>query len=203
MNKICKILSAVFSPLLVPTYAVIIALWTSMLSFNPLAVRLRITLICFAITCLAPVVAILALYKMKLISNPVLNERKERTWPYLATIVCYAACAWMLESVKAPAWLWLFMIGGAAAAAVSLIVNRWWKISAHLAAMGGLMAVVFRMAQLHVVAPGIDFLAIVAAVVIVTGAVATARVYLGCHSLTQVIAGAANGFLCVYIITGF
>lgn len=203
MNRISKILSAVFSPLLVPTYAVIIALWTSMLSMTPLPVRLRITGICFAITCLAPLVAILTLYKMKLISHPGLNERKERTLPYLVTIVCYAGCAWLLESVKAPSWLWLFMVGGGVAAVVSMIVNRWWKISAHLAAMGGLVAVVFRMAQLHVVAPGVDFLAVAAAVVIAAGAVATARVYLGSHTLLQVIAGAANGFLCVYILTAF
>lgn len=203
MNKISKILSAVFSPLLVPTYAVIIALWTSMLVLTPLPVRLRITGICFAITCLAPLVAILTLYKMKLISHPGLNERKERTLPYLVTIVCYAGCALMLASVKAPSWLWLFMAGGGVAAVVSMIVNRWWKISAHLAAMGGLVAVVFRMAQLHVVAPGVDFLAVAAAVVVAAGAVATARVYLGSHTLLQVIAGMANGFLCVYILTAF
>ncbi len=31
----------------------------------------------------------------------------------------------------------MFLIAGAIAAVVSCIVNIWWKISAHLAAMGG------------------------------------------------------------------
>ncbi len=39
------------------------------------------------------------------------------------------------------------------------------------------------------------------AVIILAGAVMTARVYLGRHTLWQVLAGCANGFICVYLMS--
>nr|WP_303274263.1 phosphatase PAP2 family protein [uncultured Duncaniella sp.] len=38
-------------------------------------------------------------------------------------------------------------------------------------------------------------------VIIVAGLVMTARVYLSRHTLWQVLAGCANGFLCVYLMS--
>lgn len=199
MKTISKILSTLFSPLLVPTYGVIIAFWCSILAGAPVGIRVRLTLVCFAITCLVPLMAILALWRLRVINDPGLNERRERTLPYLVTALSYGACSWALSNANAPDWVWLFPLGGMIAVVVSVIVNFKWKISAHLAGMGGLVALVFRMASEHVVAAGVDFLPVVAGCVFAAGAVGTARVFLGRHTLLQVIAGTANGFLCVYL----
>lgn len=201
MKIFSHILSTLFSPLLVPTYGVALAFLCSMLAVTPPGVRVRLTIVAFIITCLLPLVAIFLLHKLGIIKDRQLNERTERTYPYIASAIAYGACAWTLHHANAPAWLWLFMVGGVVAVVVNTIVNRWWKISAHLAAMGGLLALAFRIAAEHVVLPSVNYLAVVSAIVIATGLVGTARIFLGRHSLLQVLAGAANGFLCVYFIT--
>ncbi|MDE5838364.1 MAG: hypothetical protein K2K52_07165 [Paramuribaculum sp.] len=203
MKQISSILSTIFSPLFVPSYGVAIAFWCTMLSITPLGVRWRLLLAVFGITCLIPALLIYGLYRAGLIKDPGLNNRTERTVPYILTALSYAASAWILANAKAPAWLWLFMLGGLVAVVVNAVVNRWWKISAHLAAMGGLVALAFRIVLSHTVMPGFPFMWIVIATVLAAGAVGTARVYLDRHTLGQVGAGFLNGFLCVFIVTAF
>ncbi len=203
MKKISQILSTVFSPLFVPSYGVAIAFWCTMLSLTPLGIRWRLLLGVFGITCLIPALLIFGMHRAGMIKDPGLNNRTERTIPYILTALSYAASAWILANAKAPSWLWLFMIGGLAAVAVNAIVNRWWKISAHLAAMGGLVALTFRIVMSHIVMPGFPFMWIVIAAVLAAGAVGTARVYLDRHTVGQVGAGFLNGFLCVFLVTAF
>lgn len=143
------------------------------------------------------------MWRMGLVSEPGLNTRTERTIPYLISALSYGACAWALYGTNAPSWLWLFPIGGMAAVVINLLLNFKWKISAHMAAMGGLTALVFRMAHDRLIAPDVNFLWVAIIVVLATGLVGTARIYLERHTLLQVIAGAASGFLCVYIATMF
>ena len=203
MKKFSQIISAVFSPIVVLTYAVVIALWCSRLMFLPLNVRWHVVLLVFCITAIVPLVAILCLKKLGVVTDPGLNNRSERTIPYIITGLAYAACAVYLWRANAPGWLWLFMVGATVATLVSGVVNRWWKISAHMAAMGGLVAIMFRILGIGMAAPGVPFLLLTSLVVIAAGAVGTARVFLNSHTLLQVIAGAANGFICVYLLSAF
>lgn len=199
MNKISHLFSWVLSPVLIPTYAVFIALWVTALAVLPVGLRLNVTLMTFLLTCVIPVVAIILLYKMKLISSPGLNNQKERYIPYVITAICYLGAAWYMFRIHASSWLYMFMIGGAIAAAVSCIVNIWWKISAHLAAMGGLVALLFR-----ILSDGIyicNMWALISVAILLTGILGSARIQLKCHTFWQVIAGAANGFFWVYLLT--
>ena len=92
MKKISHILSAVFSPLLVPTYGMVLAAFLTILNFLPLPLLWSAIGITFVITCLIPVAAILSLYKSGYIKDPGLNDRTERTIPYVVTILCYLGC---------------------------------------------------------------------------------------------------------------
>ena len=200
MKQISHIFSGVFSPLLVPTYAMILAVSLTILSYLPLSAKITVCAATFFITCLMPLAAIFLLLKRKVVSDPGLNQRSERLIPYVITILCYLGCALYLYRASAPGWLTGFMIGGAAAAVVSLVVNFWWKISAHAAALGGLVAMMFRV---NYVGVGVhDMLLWTILAVIITGCVGTSRIYLGRHTLWQVTAGAFNGFVCVYLISG-
>uniref|UniRef100_UPI00265F5FB3 phosphatase PAP2 family protein n=1 Tax=uncultured Duncaniella sp. TaxID=2768039 RepID=UPI00265F5FB3 len=77
--------------------------------------------------------------------------------------------------------------------------NLKWKISAHSAAMGGLAAMMFRLAASHQAV--CDLNVWLSVTVVLVGLVMTARVYLQCHTLMQVLAGALNGFVCVWFCT--
>lgn len=84
------------------------------------------------------------------------------------------------------------MIGGFFTILVNLLVNFAWKISGHMAAMGGLCAVVFFLKINGLTAAPVTRLAIT--VVLLTGLVGTSRLGLNRHTPLQLLAGTANGF---------
>lgn len=90
------------------------------------------------------------------------------------------------------------MVGAAAAVVISVIVNHWWKISAHMAGMVGMIGLMLRIFSVNAETSGA--FGVLIAVVLLTGAVGSARIYLDRHTLGQVIAGTLNGALCVYFI---
>ena len=187
------------SPVVVPAYGVFCAIWCSYLAFNPSGTKWMVVLISFLLTGLIPIAAIFALYRLGRISDTGLNERTERTVPYAITAIAYIACAFFLYRVGAPSWLWLFPVGGCLAVIVNMTVNRWWKISAHAAAMGGLVALLSRLAFDGVAMPWIIYW--VTGAIMLTGLLGTARIVLGCHTPWQVAAGTFNGFISVFLIT--
>lgn len=199
MKKFSEILSAVFSPLLAPTYGMILAAFLTILRFLPANLLWTAIGITFVITALVPVGAIIALYRAGIIKDPGLNERTERYIPYGVVILCYLGCGFFFFKANAPLWLPMFFVGGAVATMINVIVNRWWKISAHGAAMGGMVALMFRIVASHYALFNMNVW--LSAVVIAAGLVMTARVYLGRHTLGQVLAGCANGFICVYLLS--
>ena len=199
MKKISEILSAVFSPLLVPTYGMVLAAFLTILRMLPSNLLWTAIGITFVITCLVPVSAIVALYRIGVIKDPALNNRTERFIPYVVVVLCYLGCGFFFYKASAPFWLPMFFGGGALATVISTVVNCWWKISAHAAAMGGLVALVFRIVASHYALFNMNVW--LSGVIIVAGLVMTARVYLSRHTLWQVLAGCANGFLCVYLMS--
>lgn len=197
MNAIARIISAIFSPLLIPTYAIILALTATYMFVLPLSTKLTVGFAVLLTTCIIPLLAIFILYKMKIVSDTGLNHQSERAIPYIITVVCYLMCAFYFYRAHAPGWLTMFMVGGSVAAVISLVVNRWWKISAHGAAIGGLTAMMFRILVLGVGLPSVFPLTLFT--ILAAGLVGSSRVLLERHTLPQVLCGTANGFICVYL----
>lgn len=197
---VSRLFSSVFSPLLVPTYGILLAFSLSVLCLLPGAVRWGVTAVVFVATCIIPMVAILALWKLKIVSDPGLNNRTERTIPYIITGLCYLACGIYLWRLHAPEWLYAFMFGGAIAVGVCIVVNRWWKISAHMAANAGLLAVVMRILSEGVAASPTAVCVWLTIVCLACGCVGTSRLILQRHTLGQVAAGTLVGFLAVYLL---
>lgn len=189
---ISKIISIMFSPLLMPTYAVVMTFFFSYLFFAPVTSKVSVILVTFAISCMLPVIGIFLLYKFKVIADPSLNNRTDRLLPYIFTAVCYLGVAFYLDRVHAPVWMSLFMCGGTAALIVTTVINRWWKISGHATGMGGLTALAFFLVYRGYIL-WVD-ISLPGTVIIIAGAVCSARLILGRHTLGQVTAGFANGF---------
>lgn len=196
LTGLSRILSVVFSPMLTATYGVALAMLLSYLCFSPLKARIVVTAVTFAATCAIPIIAIFMLHRLGSVKDPGLNEREERTVPYLIAIACYVGTAIYTRFVNAPMWLSMFLFGGALSLAVLTVVNRWWKISGHATGMGGITAVVFFLMFSGSSVTGLqpEFIA----AVILSGMVCTARLILRRHTLGQVAAGFLNGFACVF-----
>lgn len=199
MFKIAKVISAIFSPLLVPTYGVWIALNVSAYSVLPSSVLLGVTAVVFMLTGLFPFVTIFALHRIGKIDSMSLNDRNDRTLPYAITAFAYLLCAFYLRQVNAQSWIIMFMVGGLCALLISMTVNLRWKISGHLAAQGGLFGVIMRV-TVNNLAYG-EMLWLIVAVIIVAGMVGSSRLLLQRHTLWQTIAGFVNGFLSVFMLS--
>lgn len=201
MKRFSEAVSCIFSPMIVPTYGMVLVSYLSELAALPLTVRWTTIAIVFVITCIIPIAGIQALYRTGYISDPALNNSEERSVPYIIAALCYLGCGFFLYRASAPEWFTMFYFGGTVAVSVSGVVNCKWKISAHAASMGGLVALMFRLAASHQAIFDLEIW--LSVTVLLAGLVMTARVYLQRHTLMQVLAGAANGFLCVWIASMF
>lgn len=197
LSRAATVLSAIFSPLLMATYGVALAMVLSFLCFIPTATKLTVIFETLLATVAIPVIGIFVLYKVKVITDPKLNNRTDRTWPYIIATACFIGESAYLYMINASTWLSLFLIGGAMALIVLTVVNRWWKISGHATGVGGLCAMIFYLMLSGNSIYNLEWCFLIA--VLVAGAVCSSRLILGRHTLGQVAAGCLNGFVCVFI----
>lgn len=189
--------SALLSPMLMPTYGVFLVLWCSFLNANPVGDRVAALMVVFGITCILPIVFIALLHNFKVIRDKRLDERAERSIPYVFAILCYVAAYFYLNHIHAPQWFSAFMAGGALACAVSFVVNLKWKISAHMAGMAGIVTLLFELHSPTNRLEAFDLSWILWLSILLAGVLGSSRMVLGRHTLGQVLAGAVNGLVCI------
>ena len=145
---LARFLSTALTPLLMPTYGVFLVLWVSVLCLLPYGSRVAVLLVCMGITCIVPLIFLSVLRHFNLVKDLHVEIRQQRLIPYLFTTFCYAVAAYYLYyGCHAPQWFAMFMVGSAITVLVMAIINLWWKISAHMAGIGGVVALIY---QIHV-----------------------------------------------------
>ena len=199
ITRCANVISWVFVPLLMPVYGILLIFSLSFLSYAPFSTKLVFTLIVFGANFLVPMILVLLLKKLGLSSDIGLNGRKERLIPYIITIVCLSGTGLFLYLKSAPLWVAMFYEGGALAGLINLLVNFRWKISAHAAGIAGLVAMLIQVIKEGPSAP--DMAWWIVGAIVVAGLLGSARVWLGRHTLMQVLAGSAVGFICVWALS--
>lgn len=199
LNGAAGFFSFIFSPLLAPTYGIIVIWLTTVLMLLPGGTVRSLLLTIFSLTFFVPLLLIGLLWKLGIVSDPGLNKRTERTWPFAISATGYAVVIYLLIHVHAPAWITMFIVGGLVATIVAALVNLRWKISIHLTGMGGLLGLMCRLYASDLVL--FNGFAVMSALIIATGLVGTSRLILNRHTPLQVAAGIVNGFICVFLLT--
>lgn len=190
-RNFARIISAVFSPLLIPTIAFAIlyslkAYFTLMLPFQSKMLILGIVSIN---TLIFPLLLIILLYKTGIITSYNLEKREERTYPLIAAAVLYYITYFLLNRLNIPSVYLLFMLGGALSAVTALIVTNYYKISVHMMAIGGLAGTLAGIS----IRLKLDIHWIIAVVIVFAGLTGTARLVLRVHQPHQVYTGFAAG----------
>lgn len=199
VSGVAHFLSWVLVPLMMPVYGLMLAFGLSILDVAPMGMRVYFTLIVAGINVLLPMLFVVILKKMGLVQDLGLNGRKERLIPYIITIVCLVGTAVFMYFKGAPHWLVFFFAGGAVGGVVNMIVNFWWKISAHAAGIAGIVALLIRIAREG--SPQPELFVWLVITIGVAGLLGSARVWLGRHTVWQVMAGFAVGFCSVLFIS--
>jgi membrane-associated phospholipid phosphatase len=198
LTSAARFFSAIFSPLLMATYSVALAMNLSFLCFVQVSTKFTVVFATFLATTIIPIIGIFVMSRLKIVKDPQLHEREDRTWPYILETICFLGTAVYFFYIKAPSWLSLFLVGGAVALIVLTIVNRWWKMSGHATGMGGLCAMIFYLMLSGNSVDSLQWEFMLA--VLLAGIVGTSRIILGRHTFTQVAAGYVNGVLWVLLL---
>ena len=190
--RLSKIASVVLHPFLVPLYMLLLLLLAgTVYSLYPLKVKIYLVWVNLLFTMIIPALVMALLKSYRKISDADLSRRRERIIPLLAMIVCYTLCAVSIAKIPSAQMLSRFMFAGACCVAACLVITCYWKISLHLTAMGAAMAFIV----LINIASGGELMGAFIVALLASGALASARLKLGYHTPSQVLAGFATGFL--------
>ena len=195
MKKFHKLISLVFQPLLTPTFAMLLLMNMDVFNRMPLLWRLIAIVGTFVFTGILPAIPILLMIRRGEVHDLFISKREERTMPYLFTLVAYFFWAFfMWRTLKFPFFIVAMAIGSAVSLLIIMLINLKWKISAHVAGMGGLCGAIFGVCYRTAINP-VWFFTIV---LLISALVAFSRLELKAHTPGQCLAGFVVGFVMVF-----
>lgn len=150
------------------------------------------------LTLIIPIILLLFLWRKGYIDSLHIDNAKQRTTPYIYTLICYGFWAYFVRvTVKMPTFMLLVAIGAMVALLAVTIINHWWKISAHLTGIGGLLGGICSFALNYSILP----LMLIIIVLLLALLLMYARLYLHAHTPMQVVCGFLLGLLSTCIPT--
>lgn len=187
IGGLAKLFSVLFHPIFIPLIGIAFIFHSNTYLNYTIHPELKnaIYLLIILNTILMPVVISSFLLWKRMITSIKMENQKERTLPYIGTIIFYLLTLYLLKDVYVPALVFLFMIGAAASVLTALIINFFWKLSAHMIGMGGLCGTLICIS--HKLQT--DMLLFILLTIIVSGFVGASRILLKAHNPKQVYAG--------------
>ena len=201
INRLAKIISILFQPLLMPIYGTIILLntssWMAYVVFP--ALRNALYIVIFCSTFLIPGLTFILLLRKKQINSLEMYTRNERILPYISTLLYYLAGWYLINKLPVPRVFSNIILGATIAIFIAFFINLRWKISIHMIGLGGTVGLLYAFATLFNLPLGIPIISLI----IIAGITGTARLILDAHIPSQIYTGFIIGFsvewLFVYI----
>jgi len=195
MKTFYKIISLVFQPLLIPTFAMILLMNMDVFSTMSSLWRWVAIIGTLLFTGILPAVPILFMMKRGEVNDLFISKKEERTMPYLFSFMAYVFWAlFMWRTLLFPTFIVAMGMGSAVSIFIIVLINLKWKISAHMAGVGGLCGSVFGVCYRMALNPMWLFVVIL----VISALVALSRLELKAHTPGQVLAGFGVGFVAVF-----
>ena len=144
----------------------------------------------FIMTILFPLSSTIFLQRGGAVSDLRMVSRGERIAPFLLTLFYYALAYWLVRRSDHHEAVASMFTGAMFVLALVTVITLRWKISAHMAGIGGLIGVLAGLLALHGSFP----VQVLAAAVLVAGVLGSARLLDSDHSPSQLAAGLVLGF---------
>lgn len=191
-----RVMSMVFTPFYLPLVGLILLFWFSYMAMLPLIYKLMMLLIVYCFTILFPTLLIHFYRRFQGWSPIEIGHKERRIVPYIISIVCYFGCFFFMEYRNTPRVMSMIVVAALVIQMLCALINVWWKISTHMAAIGGVAGALMAYSAIF----GFNPLWWLCVVFIIAGMVGTARMILRQHSLSQVVTGFLIGTLCAMIV---
>lgn len=195
-----RVISMVFTPFYLPIVALLALFMLTYLSLLPWLYKALVMLGVYLFTILLPTMLIRLYRQYQGWTLKEIGVKERRMVPYVISIVCYFMCFYLMEFFHVPHFMGSILMAALVLQVLCAIINVWWKISTHTAAIGGVAGALMAFANMFMFNPQwwLCF------VLLVAGAVGTSRMILRQHTLQQVVGGfcigAAAAFLVITII---
>lgn len=192
------VISVVFQPLLIPTLVFGLILYAVPEATSiPAEFKDRIFFLVLLSTLLIPMITIIGLRLSGTLKSLHMKEIQDRLIPFSITSIYYLLTVYFLyQKSELDPILWQTLSLITLAVIGLTIVTFFWKMSAHMTGVGGLLAVVlilgFKFHTFQVLYPLILSILLV-------GAIGSARLYLGAHRPLEIYAGLFFGFLVCFL----
>lgn len=189
-----RVMSMVFTPFYLPLVGLIALFTFSYMAMMPWRYKLLILVLVYVFTILLPTVLIHVYRRYQGWTLIDLGVKERRMVPYILSILCYFSCYYLMNVLHFPHFMSRILMAALLIQVICALINVWWKISTHTAAIGGVAGGLMAFAFIF------DFNPVwwLSLVFIIAGLLGTSRIILRQHSLLQVCAGFGVG-----VVTGF
>ena len=192
-----RIISAIFTPFMVPFVAFLLLFFFTYLRILPLQYKLTVRreYTVFSVYCFTILLPMLGIYLLQKINGWTLRElgkREKRFLPYLITIMSYTGCFLTMYRIHLPRYMSGIIIATLLCMVICTSINLKWKISTHMAScgmiIGGLLSYSF-IFQFNPIWWLCGF-------ILLAGMLGSARIIVRQHTLNEVGGGFLVGLFC-------
>ena len=189
-----RVMSIVFTPFYLPLVGLIALFTFSYMAMMPWRYKLLVLALVYVFTILLPTVLIHVYRRYQGWTLIELGAKERRLVPYILSILCYFSCYYLMNVLHFPHFMSRILMAALLIQVICALINVWWKISTHTAAIGGVAGALMAFAIIF------DFNPVwwLCVVFLIAGLLGTSRIILRQHSLLQVCAGfvvgAVSGF---------
>ena len=196
MLRVARITSIVFTPFSIPFLAFLVLFLFSYLRIMPILYKGIVLGIVYCFTILTPTITIFLFRKINGFARQELSERKKRYVPILLTIISYVFCLLMMRKLNIPWYMTGIIFVSLVISIICILVNLKWKLSEHMAGIGGVIGGLVSFSALFSYNPVVWLCLFI----LIAGILGSARIVLGHHTLGEVLSGFVVGLVCSFLI---
>ena len=196
MLRVARITSIVFTPFSIPFLAFLVLFLFSYLRIMPILYKGIVLGIVYCFTILTPTITIFLFRKINGFARQELSERKKRYVPILLTIISYVFCLLMMRKLNIPWYMTGIIFVSLVISIICILVYLKWKLSEHMAGMGGIIGGLVSFSALFSYNPVVWLCLFI----LIAGILGSARIVLGHHTLGEVLSGFVVGLVCSFLI---
>ena len=187
-----RVLSMLFTPFYLPLVGMMALFAFSYLGLMPWGYKLQVLTMVYLFTILLPTILIHLYRRHRGWTLIELGHKERRAVPYVISILCYFFCIYLMDQLHIPHFMGTILSAALCIQVVCALINVWWKISTHTAAIGGVAGALFVFGEYFNFNP-VWWLCLV---LILAGILGSSRMILRQHTLWQVVAGFLVGIVC-------
>ncbi len=150
----------------------------------------------FIATSIIPIIMVFVMRMLGKVQSILLTTKEDRKLPYLVTMLLYFFCFYYFIKFHTPPLILSYLIACAVIIGIVMTINFFDKISIHTATLGALAGLIAVAGRYGVA----DARLMLVGIFLISGLVATARIFANAHHNKQVYSGFFLGFVLMFFI---